>query len=222
MTNEQAKELPEEQTPIQEQPPQSIEEKKVLEEQPPVDLVDLYEEAPVDTPQEKEVQPNQIDTLIESLKTDLALRTEQEGIKDATIQRMSKQIETFEVGVFRKIKDGLLSDLILLYDSVEKIEHRFSNNNDKLNIELELLKDEIEEIMFRNDVEKITEPTVTHYDRAFQKVIGKEATEVEAEHLMILRIAKQGFKAGDRILRKQEIYVKEYTQISENNPPQNS
>jgi molecular chaperone GrpE (heat shock protein) len=207
-------------TPQQEQMPlPPVVEPKVSEAEP---VIEQEEEILVEPTQDEQEQPNQVDVLIEGIKADLALRSQQEAAKDAIIQRMSKQIETYEVGVFRKIKDGLLSDLILLYDSIEKIEHRFSHYNDsKLSSELELLKEEIEEILFRNDVEKIVEPTVKYYDRTFHKVIGKEQTDIEAEHLMVIRTAKQGFKADDRILRKQEVYVKEYTHISENNSPQN-
>lgn len=66
-------------------------------------------------------------SLINTLKADLGLRSERDKYKDEAIQRMTKQVEQYEKGMIKKIKEPIIRDLILLSDSIETLCKKISN-----------------------------------------------------------------------------------------------
>lgn len=155
-----------------------------------------------------------ITAFISKLENELNLRNERDKYKDEAIQRMTKQIETYEKGMIKEIKEPLIRDIILLYDSLEKFKKRFLKlENEDLNNEIDLLKDEVEEILYANSIEKIDLAAKEKYNREYHKVKDKVTSNNKEEHLTVKEILRHGFlKEGD-VIRKQEIIVIEHLEI---------
>jgi len=157
-------------------------------------------------------------SLINTLKVDLTLRSERDNYKDEAIHRMTKQVEQYEKGMIKKIKEPIIRDLILLSDSIEKLCRKFRDiENTGLNNELGLLQDEVEEILYTNSVEKINLNDFIEYDKDNQKVVRKIATDNKENDKKIVEVTKSGYLWGNEVIRKQEIVVYEYIENKNDN-----
>jgi len=159
----------------------------------------------------------EVTDFINSVKENLELRNERDKYKDEAIQRMSKQISDYEKGFVEQIKSPLINDVILFYDSLLKFQNKFKDiDNSDLQNEIELLGFEVEEILFRNDIEEIEINIGETYNRDIHKVKSKVETKKDSENSTVNNVIKKGFRSGNKIIRKQEIIINEYIDNSEN------
>ena len=131
--------------------------------------------------------------------------------KDEAIIRMQKRLEEYEKDLLKSIKEILIKDIILFYDSLAKFSKKFEPlgaNNEDFSQEIKLLQDELLDILFTQNVELIACKTNQKYDRNYQKVIRTEPTDNEDEHEIITQIIRDGFIWNENILRKQEVVLK--------------
>ena len=73
--------------------------------------------------------PNHLENLsnfVNTVKDELIVRNERDKYKDETIQRMSKQIDIFEKGVFENIKKELILEIISFYDMFLNFQEKFN------------------------------------------------------------------------------------------------
>lgn len=155
-------------------------------------------------------------TKVDDLSGLVAQRGEFDQFRDEAIQRMSRQLEAHERGMMRKIKETLLKDIIGFYDTLENMQRRFERTDDRdsVNRDIELLKDQVTEILYRNDVTRIDFDENPFYNRETQIVVRKETTGEETEHNRLAGCIRQGFLFEDKLLRKQEVIVKEFKATS--------
>jgi molecular chaperone GrpE (heat shock protein) len=152
-----------------------------------------------------------ITSFLNKLEKDLNLRNERDKYKDEAIQRMSKQIEEYEKGFVKKIKEPLIRDLIMLCDTIEKLHKKFcSSGNADLNHEIVLLKEEVDEILFASGVERIELSGNPEYDINHQKIVLKVPTNNPEENMRICKIVRDGYLWDKSLIRKQEITVYEF------------
>lgn len=134
-----------------------------------------------------------------------------QSFKDEAIARMSKQIESHEQDILWKIKQPLLKEIITLYDSVDRLCVRFNSMYDgQIGQEMEVLKEEIESVLYRHDIELLALGESSKMDIQLHKVIKREITMEEnlANTVMIVR---QGLTYQDTIIRKHEVILRTLT-----------
>lgn len=129
--------------------------------------------------------------------------------KDEAISRMSKQIEGFQQDILDKIRESLVKELITIYDGVERIQKIFEREEEYILHEIEMLKEEVEAALYRNDVEKVEyDKEDNKYDKNTQRVVKREITHLESEDQTIFKVVREGFKTPHAIIRKQEVIIK--------------
>ncbi|WP_170110756.1 nucleotide exchange factor GrpE [Flavilitoribacter nigricans] len=166
---------------------------------------------PEDTQQPQSEEENSLE--LEFLKeikvlieNNLAQVHKQSSFKDETIDRLQKLVYSYEKGFIPSIKEPLLKDLILFKDSFNKFRTMFSESSETLLREIDFLNDEIEDIFYTHDVD-IIQVEGDDYDRELQIVRKKIPTDNQALHRKIVEVLKDGYKSGEKILRKQEVAV---------------
>jgi molecular chaperone GrpE (heat shock protein) len=159
-----------------------------------------------------------ITSFLIKLEKDLNLRNERDRYKDEAIQRMTKQVEQYEKGLLKKIKEPIIRDLILLSDSIEKLRKKFSDIDIMdLNNDLILLQDELDEILYINSVEKMNSNDIYEYDKDHQKVVKKIMNDNKDNDRKIIEVTKPGYLWENEVIRKQEIVIYEYIENKKNN-----
>ncbi len=133
--------------------------------------------------------------------------------KDETIGRMQKRLEEYERGMLRSLKEPMLRDLMLLYDSLDKLLSKSKNGvlaTAEFARELELLRAELLEVFSTQNMEPITIAGEPRYQPELQKVVQIESAENAEENQLITRVVREGFVWEGRVLRKQEVAVKKW------------
>jgi len=146
-------------------------------------------------------------------------KNERDKYKDEAIIRMQKRLEEYERDLLKSIKEAVIKDIILFYDSLTKFSKKFESgsfSNEEFNKEIKLLKDELLEILFAQNIELIDSNTKQQYDRNYQKVIGTEPTDNADENEIVYQINREGFIWNGNILRKQEVIVKKFSDKMQN------
>ena len=146
---------------------------------------------------------NEIKVLIESNLTKIQ---KQSSLKDETIDRLQKIVYSYEKGFIPSIKEPLLKDLILYKDSFNKFRATFTEASETLTREIDFLNDEVEDIFYTHDVD-IIQTESDSYDRELQIVRKKIPTDDQNLDRKVAEVLKDGYKFGDKILRKQEVAV---------------
>ncbi|MCB0537707.1 MAG: nucleotide exchange factor GrpE [Bacteroidetes bacterium] len=163
--------------------------------------------------------PNHLENLsnfVNTVKDELIVRNERDKYKDETIQRMSKQIDIFEKGVFENIKKELILEIISFYDMFLNFQEKFNFiENSELQSEIDFLEMELNNIIFNNGIDEIEEITDVEIDRSNHRIKKVEPTNVLSQNNKIKSILKKGYLWNKKIIRKQEVVVYKYKE-SEN------
>ena len=163
--------------------------------------------------------PNHLENLsnfVNTVKDELIVRNERDKYKDETIQRMSKQIDIFEKGVFENIKKELILEIISFYDMFLNFKEKFNFiENSELQSEIDFLEMELNNIIFNNGIDEIEEITDVEIDRSNHRIKKVEPTNVLSQNNKIKSILKKGYLWNKKIIRKQEVVVYKYKE-SEN------
>lgn len=133
--------------------------------------------------------------------------------KDEAILRMQKQIGEYEKGIIKSVKETLIRDIILFYDSLTGFYKKFKDEAKSINdfeYEYKLLEDELLDLLYCQNVERINLENNQKYDRTLQKVVRIEPTNNKNENELIIKKILDGFKWDEKILRKQEVVVKKF------------
>ena len=135
--------------------------------------------------------------------------TSQKQAFDKLYEEMRQYKDDFIFAAVRPI----LADLILLYDNMVRAEHHWEDARGRQIIGD--LREELLEILYRQDVEPVCISDNTTLDRRQQRVIQTVATDIAAEDKQIVRVVREGFMRGDRVLRPQEVVCKKLAQQKE-------
>jgi len=155
----------------------------------------------------KEIE--KIAQFVDSIKKNVELRNERDKYKDEAIQRMSSQLAEHEKGLMEKIKEPLLKDFILFFDSIVRFRKKFSTiDNEDLQRETNLLLEELQELLYTNDIEEIEELTESEYNRDVHKVKGQVPTSDPDKHHTIQEIVRPGFIWNEKVVRKQDVIIR--------------
>ena len=125
--------------------------------------------------------------------------------KDHAFNKLYESMQDYKEDFLSNAKKPVFLDLIRLYDDIQKMIGKEKKKN------LELICDVIIEILYRNDIEVITEaPEI--FDRTFQKAVKRIDVAEKSQDRKVAEILKVGFTKGTQIIRPQEVSVYIYKQ----------
>lgn len=154
---------------------------------------------------------------LSSLSRAVETRLSYDDTKEKAFERLYAELDELKKNsAFEQIRP-LYMDLILLFDRVENTQYELSQS---ASIPITLIKlfnsirDELVEILSRREIELIKNNTVS-FDPVFQRAIGTHPTFHIEENNQIDRIVRRGFLYRDRVFRAEEVIVKKYTDVSQ-------
>ncbi len=153
-------------------------------------------------------------SLLQDIKEMIKDRLEYDKTKEQAFDKLYQEMKRqqgFSDLVDRNMKP-LITDLILLYDNMKNLEDSLSSLREtefsSISKEFTFLVDDLEEALYRQDVERIESNDSGIFNSKYQKAIKTIATDDKKEHLKIVDVVRQGFKWRDKIVRPQEVTIK--------------
>ena len=154
--------------------------------------------------------------LLQEIKDIVQNRLEYDTVKekafDKLYEEMRRQKEASNL-LDRAVKP-LLSDLLLLYDSMKKFESPLINNQSLNNEEalqnFKFILEELMEILYRQEVIPIEKNLSEVFNSKFHKATKTENTKNKDEDFKITSIVRRGFTWRDKVLRPQEVVIKRF------------
>lgn len=152
-------------------------------------------------------------TLLHEIKEVIQGRLEYDAVKEKAIDKIDDELKFYRDGFVFQSQKSIFIDLMLLYDSLERILNSVTNeevfSQEKLAEHLETFKEELLEILYRRDITPFDEhPEVLDYK--LHKTVKTLPTDEENENNKVDRIIKIGFRWNDKILRPEEVIIKKY------------
>lgn len=133
----------------------------------------------------------------------------------AAFDHLYDEMQGYKKNFLREAQRPLLTDLMLLCDSVEKLRQSYETKSDidvpTLRQNLETLQVEVEEILARSGVERML-ATPERLDVRLQQAIKTVSTENPEEHLAVVDRLRAGFICSEQAMRKELVVVKKYIQ----------
>lgn len=152
-------------------------------------------------------------TLLNEIKEVIQGRLEYDAVKEKAIDKLNDELKFYRDNFVFQSQKGMFIDLMLLYDSLERIQ-RVSETNEVFSKEkviemLEMLKEELLELLYRKDVTPFDEHP-EYLDFKLHKTVKTITTNEEKENNKVDKIIKCGFRWNDKILRPEEVIIKKY------------
>ena len=151
--------------------------------------------------------------LLQDVKSMIQDRLEYDTVKekafDKLYEEMKRQRELSDV-IDRNIRP-LLSDLLMLYDSMQRFDTWLANSknsSDAIRTQLEKIVDELIEALYRQEI-TLMEPAEM-LNAKHHRAIKTEKAETPEEDFKIVNIVRKGFLWRDKVLRPQEVTVKRF------------
>jgi molecular chaperone GrpE (heat shock protein) len=146
------------------------------------------------------------------LREEFAKRLAYDDTKENAFSRLYQEMDLARAEQKLQQFRPIYLDLILLLDRIElnhaNVVSCATFNGDFASI-LKSLSDEILEILFRGEVEPLTQLT-TKFDPASQRAVGVEAAREQHEHHDVAHVVRRGFKFRSHVLRAEEVVIKKF------------
>ena len=151
--------------------------------------------------------------LLQEIKGIIQNRLEYDAVKEKAIDKLNDELHFYRDNFVFQSQKGLFVDLMLLYDSLERILNETGSNDDfskeRLIERLEVFKEEFLEVLYRKDITPFDEHP-EYLDFKLHKTIKTVTTDEEGENIKVDKIVKRGFFWSDKVLRPEEVIIKKY------------
>lgn len=154
--------------------------------------------------------------LSEQIKALLEERLSYDVAKEKTIDKISEELKTYKDNFFFQLQKPIFVELIMLYDSLERIINSHSLEQDlpkeqvaTLSNNISNIREELLEILYRRDVVPF-EDHPDFLDYKLHKTVKTIPTSEESENNKVEKIVKAGFRWNDKVLRPEEVIIKKY------------
>jgi len=132
----------------------------------------------------------------------------------AAFDHLYEEMQAYKKNFLTEAQRPLLLDLMMLYDSIDKLRRNYERTSPvdavALSQNLDGLQVEAEEILLRVGVERMT-ATPDKLDISLQRAVSTVPTEHPEEHLLVVEQVRSGFVSGGQPLRKEQVVVKKYS-----------
>lgn len=136
--------------------------------------------------------------------------------KDQAYDQLYEELRQYKDNFLKAAQKPVFLDVILLFDGIARTIASFSELPDeKVTRQMVIdalthTRDEIIELLYRRDIERIDE-TPKKLDISFQKPVTRVDTDSADEDRDIVQVVRDGFRWGGAVLRAQEVVVKRCT-----------
>lgn len=136
--------------------------------------------------------------------------------KDQAYDQLYEELRQYKDNFLRSAQKPLFLDLILLFDGVSRTIATFADlpaegiTREAVVDALTHTRDEILELLYRRDIERIDE-VPKKLDINFQKPVSRLDTDNPDEDRDIAQVVREGFRWSGAVLRAQEVVVKRCT-----------
>lgn len=154
--------------------------------------------------------------ILQEIRALIQDRLSYDAAKEKAIDKLSDEVKFYRDNFLFQSQKPIFINLIMLYDSLERIVNSFSAEKDlsreqvlTLSNNLGNLKEELLEILYRSDIVPFEE----HHeflDYKLHKTVKTVPTSVENENNMIDKVIKIGFRYNDKVLRPEEVIIKKF------------
>lgn len=154
-------------------------------------------------------------TLLNEIKEEIQGKFDYDAVKEKAFDKLYEEMRRQKEGsdsLDRAVKP-VLSDLLLLYDSMKEFEAPLINqpiNDGKLLKDFRYILEELLEILYRQEVLPIEENTSAPFNSKIHKATKTENAESKDDDFKIIKIVRSGFLWRDRLLRSQEVVIKRF------------
>lgn len=151
--------------------------------------------------------------LLNEIKEVIQGKLEYDAVKEKAIDKLNDELHFYRDNFVFQSQKGMFIDLMLLYDSLERILNFLISNEtyskEKLTEMLGILKEELLELLYRRDIAPFDEHP-EYLDFKLHKTIKTITTNEENENNKVDKIIKCGFRWNDKILRPEEVIIRKY------------
>ena len=189
------------------QPPESDAVSQVKPEEPATDSLACLEKI--------EAQTTAISVQLHELQQQFVSKIQKDSSQKQAFDKLYEEMRQYKDDFIFAAMRPILADLLLLYDNMVRAERNWEDDRGREIIAD--LREELVEILYRQDVEPICIADNATLDRRRQRVIQTVATNDACEDGQIVRVVREGFLRGERVLRPQEVVCKKSRQQKEHN-----
>lgn len=142
---------------------------------------------------------------VAGLRRDFRSKLMYDDGKQRQLDTLHQELETYRRGFHFQVLRPVITDLITLYDDLEKVSARLAQQEQAADVVRELahVRDQIEEILRRNGIEHFTIPGA-EFDARRQRVIAFVETTDQAQDKRIAEHLRPGFEYEGRIVTQPE------------------
>ncbi|MEZ6185555.1 MAG: nucleotide exchange factor GrpE [Planctomycetota bacterium] len=132
--------------------------------------------------------------------------------KEQAYDQLYEELRTYKDNFLLSAQKPLFRDILLLYDAVSRAQRRFADGEEQVSRDeavkaLQDIIDEILEVLYRRDIERIDEQP-DRLDIDFQKPVRRIETDDPNEDKTVESVVRDGFRMDGALLRPQEVVVK--------------
>lgn len=167
--------------------------------------------APVRTALEVELE--QLSQRMKRIEELIEKRLAYDAGKENLIRCLGEELQNYRDDWLKRQKRPVLFDLVVLYDSLERImenlERREGLSPLQLREMLVVLQDELLEVMARQDLYPFDEH-LPYLDRRRHRTVALEPTDQPEENNAVAKIIRTGFTWGEQVFRPEDVVIKKY------------
>lgn len=153
-------------------------------------------------------------SLLYEIKEAIQNRLEYDDVKEKAFNKLYEEMKWQKEAsnLLDRALKPVLSDLVLLYDSMKKFETVLINDEAKEETlkDLRYIIEELIEILYRQDVLPMDENTSDIFNSKIHKATKTENAENKDDDYKVVSIVRSGFTWRDKVLRFQEVVIKRY------------
>ncbi len=162
---------------------------------------------------QNEEQHQDLSEKIAKIEEELIQKIKKDQNQKEAFEKLYEEMKQYKDNFLRTAARPIIADLLLLFDNIARIEKKMSSH-EEVSKDLQFLREELEEILYRQDVEMITEHS-PHLDRQYQRAVQTTATGDPQEDGRVSQVIREGFRWGEHLLRPQEVLLKKYKEPKE-------
>lgn len=162
---------------------------------------------------QNEQQHQNLSQKIAKIEEELIQKIKKDQNQKDAFEKLYEEMKQYKDNFLRTAARPIIADLLLLFDNIARIEKKMSSQKE-VSKDLQFLREELEEILYRQDVEMITDHS-PHLDRQYQRAVQTMPTDDPKEDGRVSQVIREGFRWGEHLLRPQEVLLKKYQEPKE-------
>lgn len=135
--------------------------------------------------------------------------------KEKQIDKLHTELQTYKQDVVFKATKPLINSVIYIYDDMDKMIQRYTNNPEELDLKkmlniLSTLKEDVEILLEENGITQFSEEFKTKFDPKTQQLIKKIPIGDKEKVGEVVEKIRPGFENVTEIIRKERVAVYVY------------